>query len=135
MINDIIDTNFVTNDGAIYWHILKMTLISDYHRDVVINGHPIFMMITHYDGKDDDDKDDDDDAFISYTHIDPKGRKLRFATPLGKVNILKMIKAQRTENDQKSTYWKLSKVNPVKIIKSQHNIEQHLGKSHGSRYL
>ena len=74
--NDINDTNFLTNDGTIL--TLKMTLI--------------FMMITCYDGKDDDDKDDDDEAYISYTHIDPKGRKLRFATPLGKVNILKMIK-------------------------------------------
>ena len=105
MINDINDTNFVANDGAIYWHRLKMTLISDYHRDVVINGHPIFMMITHYDGKDDDDKDDDDDAFISYTHIDPKGRKLRFATPLSKVNILKIFKSQCSGNYQKSTQY------------------------------
>ena len=88
-INDINDTNFVTNDGTIL--TLKMTLI--------------FMMITCYDGKDDDDKDDDDEAYISYTHIDPKGRKLRFATPLGKVNILKIFKSQCSGNYQKSTQY------------------------------
>ena len=55
MINDIIETNCVTND---------------------------------------DDKDDAD--YIAQSHIDPEGRKLRFATPLGKVNILKNVKSQHT---------------------------------------
>ena len=49
------------------------------------------------------------------SHIDPKGRKLRLATPLGKVDIL--------SNDQKSNIIqrqqneKLSKVNSEKHLK------------------